>query len=91
MIYVADLEDWLLYSSATTYADDTTTGTSAEKLEEMIRRLEIDVLGVLKFMASNGLIANPKKTSLLILNNGKMKEDNSPLSTSLFYLRNKTR
>ena len=40
----------------------------------MIRRLEIDALGVLKFMASNGLIANPKKTSLVILNNGKIKE-----------------
>ena len=45
------------------------------KIEEVIRRMEVDALGVLKFMASNGLIANPQKTSLVILNNGKMKPD----------------
>ena len=31
--------------------------------------LEEDALNVLKFMASNGLIANPAKTALLFLNN----------------------
>ena len=31
VVYVADLENWLVYSSAVTYTDDTTTGTSAQK------------------------------------------------------------
>ena len=28
VLYVSDLEEWLEFSSAKTYADDTTTGTS---------------------------------------------------------------
>ena len=34
----------------------------------MISKLEEDALQVLKFMASNGLVANPSKTKLMILN-----------------------
>ena len=34
----------------------------------MIKDMESDALQVMKFMASNGLIANPKKTALLVLN-----------------------
>ena len=38
----------------------------------MIRKLE-DVAGILEFMATNGLVANPSKTEFMILN-GKEKE-----------------
>ena len=51
-----------------TYADDTTTGTSAEKVEKVIAILEEDAINVLRFMASNGLIMNPNKKSFIILN-----------------------
>ena len=30
MVYVADLDEWLEWSSATTYADDTTIGVSSK-------------------------------------------------------------
>ena len=33
--------------------------------------MEIDAVNVLKFMASNGLVANPKKTTMLFLNLGR--------------------
>ena len=36
--------------------------------------MELDAINVLKFMASNGLVANPKKTTLLFLNQGKVEE-----------------
>jgi hypothetical protein len=58
----------LLHSSAPTYADDTTTSTSFTTVEETIKNMETDSMSVLKYMASNGLVANPKKTSMLILN-----------------------
>ena len=32
-------------------------------------------VNVLKFMASNGLVANPKKTTLIFLNQGKVEEE----------------
>ena len=37
--------------------------------------MEIDAVNVLKFMASNGLVANPKKTTLIFLNKGKVEEE----------------
>ena len=68
IIYVADLEDWLIHSSASTYADDTETSVTGQDIKTIITQLEEDAERVLKFMASNGLVANPKKTSLLFIN-----------------------
>ena len=39
-----------------------------KQLKKVIRKLEEDATNVLKFMASNGLVANPSKTTLLVLN-----------------------
>ena len=68
VLFVSDLQDWLVHSTAPTYADDTTTGTSSTTLAETITRLEEDASKVLSYMASNGLVANAKKTSFLLLN-----------------------
>ena len=68
VIYVSDLEDWLEFARSLTYADDTSTGVSAISMEEVIKKLEIDAVNVLKFMASNGLVANASKTTLIFLN-----------------------
>ncbi len=46
-------------------------------LNEVKRRLEIDAVNILKFMASNGLVANPKKTSLMFLGTEKMAANES--------------
>ena len=46
--------------------------------------LEEDATMVLKFMASNGLVANPKKTAFMILNNNqKLLPDQDPISVSI--------
>jgi hypothetical protein len=68
VLFVSDLQEWLNHSTAPTYADDTTTGTSAKTVEETIKLMEEDAKQVLKFMASNGLVANANKTSFLLLN-----------------------
>ena len=41
---------------------------------EVIRRLEIDALNVLRFMASNGFFANENKTKFIVLNNNSSDE-----------------
>ena len=69
------MDEWLEWSTATTYADDTTTGVSDKDLEVVIKKLELDAINVLRFMASNGLVANPKKTSLIILNQRIRKDE----------------
>ena len=53
---------------ACTYADDTQSSVSGNDLQIVKSKLEEDALQVLRFMASNGLIANPKKTALVFLN-----------------------
>ena len=73
VIYVSDLEDWLEFAISLTYADDTTTSISADTIEEVKKKLEIDAKNVLKFMASNGLVANASKTTLIFFN-AKLKE-----------------
>ena len=65
---MADLQLYLKHSKVTTYADDTKTCVSHRILQEVIRMLEEDAKNVLQFMASNGLVANPKKTAFMILN-----------------------
>ena len=75
VIYGADMELWLKHSSGLTYADDTSTSVKGENLEEVILKLEEDADLVLRFMASNGLVANPSKTTLMILNNNNKALD----------------
>ena len=43
--------------------------------------MEIDAVNVLKFMASNGLVANPKKKTLLFLNIGKKSGNDITVKT----------
>jgi hypothetical protein len=68
VFYESDLEDWLTDSTAITYADDTPTSTSDNDLDKKKKKMEHDAEAVLRFMVSNGLIANAAKTSVLILN-----------------------
>jgi len=75
VLFVSDLQEWLHHSSAPTYADDTSTGTSNTCPEKMIKNLESDANQVLKYMASNGLVANAKKTSFLVLNGKNLPEN----------------
>ena len=42
MLYVSDLEFWLKWSVAKTYADDMMTRTTAKSKEELISRMEED-------------------------------------------------
>ena len=44
------------------------TGCKGKNTAEVVRKVEEDVRAVLEFMASNGLVANPTKTTFLMLN-----------------------
>ena len=50
------------------FSKNTETNVSDLDIFTVIRKLEEDAQNVLAFMASNGLVANPKKTSLMFLN-----------------------
>ena len=47
IMYVADLEDWLIHSTASTYADDTETAVFGEDVEQIKKKLEEDGQNVL--------------------------------------------
>lgn len=66
--------------SMTSYADDTTVYTSHEQLNIVVNKLEVTSEIVMKFMASNDLVANDSKTCFLILNkDGEKKDDHETL------------
>ena len=67
-LFTADLEMWCKYSKIYGYADDTTTACQGKNLEEIIKNLKHDAESILKYMASNGLVANASKTIFMILN-----------------------
>ena len=68
VVYVSDLEDWLCHSTALTYADDTTSSVTGKEITTVMSHMEFDADKLLRYMASNGMVANPKKTAMLILN-----------------------
>ena len=67
-LYTADMELWIKHSTLINFADDTTTYTTSKEARQIKDSLEEDANQVLKFMASNGLIANEAKTEFLLLN-----------------------
>ena len=52
VIYVSDLEGWLEFAIALTYADDTSTSVSAPNMAEEMKRLEIDACIILAIKAT---------------------------------------
>ena len=73
-LYGADLELWTKDSSLTAYADDTTTGCKDKEIKGVVKKVEEDARRILEFMASNGLVANPTKTTFLVLNHKAEEE-----------------
>ena len=69
------MEMWLKNSKLTNFADDTETHCSSKDKNEVKNFLEEDAINILKFMASNGLVANQTKTELLILNEKKQRRE----------------
>ena len=67
-IFGADLEEWTKKSTIFSYADDTSSSCSGKSEQEVKEKLEEDAEEILKYMASNGLVANPTKTTLLMMN-----------------------
>jgi flagellin-like hook-associated protein FlgL len=67
MVYGADVKHWLEHARAFTYADDTSTSAEDKDTKTVLEKLEEDVKNILKFMASNGLVANPSKTVFMML------------------------
>ena len=62
------MELWLKHSSAFTYADDSSSSVKDKTIDGVIHKLEEDAQNFFKFMASNGLVANPSRPTLIILN-----------------------
>jgi len=66
----------------TAYADDTFATIEANTLTELKEKIESEGEKVLKFFASNGMVANPSKTGLLVFRPSIRAED-TPLKCRL--------
>ena len=70
-IYCAVLQEWVKHLTLLNFADDTSTSHSEKNTNPVITNLEEDTRGVLKFMASNGLVANPSKIDFMLISKRK--------------------
>ena len=59
---------WVMSSKVYNFADDTSSSLAHRNLDMLLKLLEKDAEAILKFMASNGLVANCKKTVFMLLN-----------------------
>jgi hypothetical protein len=62
------------------YADDTSSTFAHKTLEPVLNSLQDDADAILKFMASNGLVANQKKTVFMLLNYKNQTPLSDPVS-----------
>ena len=76
-IYGADMEEWVDHSTIFNYADDTSSSCVSKSLDRIQEKLESDADKMLDFMASNGLVANPKKTVYMLLGRKKQERETS--------------
>ena len=77
LIYVADMELWVDQVRLNSFADDTISSYSSSDENDVIDKLQADSTNLLRFMASNALVANPKKTGFLLIRSGAMSESKS--------------
>mgnify|MGYP003841608465 FL=1 len=75
IIYMADIDLWLSDGSAFSYADDTAAITFGESKDAALQKLETTSTELLKFFASNRLVANAKKTSLIVFRTPRSKDE----------------
>ena len=66
-IYGAKLEEWTKNLTIFINGDDNSSSKQGQKVAEVVSQLEEDKEEILKLMASNGLVATPTKTTLLII------------------------
>ena len=67
LVYVADVEHWVQNMKIRGYADDTASSVHSPDIDKVTAELESNGGKILRFMASNMLVANPDKTGLLII------------------------
>ena len=74
LIYLADINEWLSVGSAFSYADDTAAITFGETKEIAIQKLEKTSNEMLQYFASNMLVANATKTTVLVFLTPRSKD-----------------
>ena len=77
LIYVADIELWTEHVKLSGYADDTISSYSSRDENDVINKLQADSKNLLRFMASNALVANPKKTGFMLIRSGTLSAPRS--------------
>ena len=66
IIYLVDVEKWVKFVNVTGYADDSGIYRAGKNMDILLEQLVTDATGILKFMASNKLVANPAKTEFIV-------------------------
>ena len=73
IIYVADIDKWIKDGSTSSYADDVVAMAAGETKEEAVQKLEKTSNELMVFFASNMLVANATKTTLIVCQSSRDK------------------
>ncbi len=67
LVMMADIQEYMEYSSVEGYADDVNSTTVGESEEEVVNKMEKDANNMLNYMSINKLAANEQKTQVMII------------------------
>jgi hypothetical protein len=67
IILMADMDLWIKNGQLCNFADDTSNVVVGKNKDDVIKKLEEDSDGIVKFMSSNNLVINPEKTGFLYI------------------------
>jgi len=81
IILIADINEWTTCAIIAGFADDISATVVEKDLSKVLPSLEKDATNILKFMASNELIANDSKTAFILF--GKRQEDKTPIKLNI--------
>ena len=66
IILIADIDEWTQYAIMVGFADDNSATIIDDTIPGMTEKIESDAKNILEFMASNKLMANESKMTLMI-------------------------
>ena len=75
IILLADIDEWTQYAIIVGFADDNSATVTGETTADVTRKLESDAHSILKFMASNKLLANDSKTTFMLFGKKNLNQN----------------
>ena len=89
-LFINDIIFVMKQSDFSNYADDNTISAWANSIRELVNKLESESEIAIKWFKDNDMIVNPDKFQAIIMNNGKLDQENYKLKFNEYEITRKS-